>query len=575
MKKALLIAALGVALGAQAQEEGNVGQVEINVIDQYKASVKRASKVSLQPNFKDTTTKKLPVNYGIQSRSMEFEFNPEPIQLARISKTRLKKLPQNLLTLGFGTAVTPLIELYTGSSRNSTSGWAAHAKYFYTEGGVKGTVFTTAPKREVDAEVYYKKLFKKHRLNALLDIDLDSYAYYGILQDPITDSLSEMYGAQPVQRKYNRFGGTVDFGSINPESRAIFNKAGLSYYYMSDNFGTSEHLVYVPTKWLIPAQGEDFYTQLNVRYQGTSFGQDSIQTTFGDTGASPSFLQVQLLPKIQSHYGKLFFTIGLNINTNTEMRTMENPGGKTRVYFYPELTADIDIVDNVLSAYAGWTGKLENNSVWSLKEQNNFTETFVPLQATSTHHIFAGIRGPIAKNLTYNIQGKYDLVSNMPIFYRDPSLYYTDQIGFTVLYDNAQVLGAFGELKFKSKSGWTLAAFAEYNNYKMKTLPKAFHLPNLKGGVWASYNWKNKLITSANVTLVGERYAFDQEANPNTLHNANLGSYVDARLGAEYMFNTNLSASLNVTNLLSQDYQIWYGYPVQQIRLLMALSYRF
>jgi len=54
-----------------------------------------------------------------------------------------------------------------------------------------------------------------------------------------------------------------------------------------------------------------------------------------------------------------------------------------------------------------------------------------------------------------------------------------------------------------------------------------------------------------------------------------LKGYVDLRLGAEYRYNDDLSAFINVTNLLSQNYQTWYSYPTQQIRFLMGLTYRF
>ncbi|MCT4623985.1 MAG: TonB-dependent receptor, partial [Schleiferiaceae bacterium] len=164
----------------------------------------------------------------------------------------------------------------------------------------------------------------------------------------------------------------------------------------------------------------------------------------------------------------------------------------------------------------------------------------------------------------------------MPLFYRSP-LTYANSKGFEVVYDNAGVVGLFGELKLNTSIGLDLAAFAEYNKYNMKELSHAFHRPELQTGVIVSYNWKEKIVLTTNITYIGERTAFEHSLFENgvTTEYPILAGYTDVRLGAEYRYNKNLSAFFNVTNLLSQNYEIWYGYPVQQIQFLVGLSYRF
>jgi hypothetical protein len=569
---AFVFASVGVYAQGEDQDKKQVGSVEINVIDSYKASVKQAVKIAKQPNFKDTTTKKLPVNYSIRSQSLKFKYNPKAISPAKIAKVRRPRLPQNLAILGFGTAVTPLAEIYTGSSRNKNSGWGAHARYFYTEGGVKDIIYDKAPYREAEIDLYYKHILKKHRIIADLDANFDQISYYGMK----TGSLPEGFMDGLEHRSFNRFGGQVLFENLNSKSRAVFRNAALNYHFLGDNYGLAEHILNIPTHWLFPVQNEDIYTDLNFSYQKTQYGIDSINTALGDSGTAPSFFTVQFLPKIQSSFGRLYFTVGLNINTNTENSTYDNPGGKTRVYFYPELTADLAIVPSVLAIYAGWTGELQNNNTWSLKSENPFINPFVQLEATSTHRIYAGFKGKITNNLVYNLQAKYLMVNNMPLFYRSP-LTYANSKGFEVVYDNAGVVGLFGELKLNTSIGLDLAAFAEYNKYNMKELSHAFHRPELQTGVIVSYNWKEKIVLTTNITYIGERTAFEHSLFENgiTTEYPILAGYTDVRLGAEYRYNRNLSAFFNVTNLLSQNYEIWYGYPVQQIQFLVGLSYRF
>ena len=567
-----VLASLGVFAQGDDKDKKQVGSVEINVIDSYKASVKQAVKISRQPDFKDTVTKKLPVNYSIRSQSLDFHYNPKAIPAAKIKRTRLPKLPQNMITLGFGTGLTPLAEIYTGSSRNKNSGWGAHARYFSTQGGVKGIIYDKAPYRESEIDLYYKHIYKKYRIVADLDANFDKSSYYGMM----TDALPEGYTDELEFRNYNRFGGQFLIENINSKSRVVFRSAAVNYHYLMDNYNTKEQTLNIPTHWMLPVQDEDIYTDLNVYYQKSAFGIDSINMEAGDTGTSPSFLQLQFLPKIKSNFGRLYFTVGLNINTNSETRTVAHPTGKTRVYFFPELTADIAIVPSVLAAYAGWTGSLTNNSIWSLKNENPYINPFTNMQATSENRIYAGVKGKITNNLVYNLQAKYLLVDNMALFYRSP-LTYASSKGFDVLYDDAQVISLFGEVKLETSIALDIAGFVQYDGYNMKTYAYAYHMPNLKTGVIATYNWKEKIVLTTNFAYVGERTAFDHSLFENgaTTEYPILKGYIDLRLGAEYRYNDDLSAFINVTNLLSQNYQTWYSYPSQQIRFLIGLTYRF
>ena len=113
MKKIFVASAMLFVFGssAQAQPEKNVGSVEVNVVDQYKASIKEASKIANQPDFVDTTTAKLPVSYSIKPQMLSFVYKPAPIQPVRVSGVRLGKLPANMIRLGGGIYGSALAEI--------------------------------------------------------------------------------------------------------------------------------------------------------------------------------------------------------------------------------------------------------------------------------------------------------------------------------------------------------------------------------------------------------------------------------------------------------------------------------
>lgn len=72
MKKIICTLAAIVALSniTLAQTEKSVGSVEIDVIDQYKASIKKATKISNQPDFVDSTRRSYQFNTAFTQRCL-------------------------------------------------------------------------------------------------------------------------------------------------------------------------------------------------------------------------------------------------------------------------------------------------------------------------------------------------------------------------------------------------------------------------------------------------------------------------------------------------------------------------
>ena len=91
----ILLILFGGQLTLFAQEEtgDQVKSVEIRVVEDYKAQVRSAHKISEQPSFEDTTSAKLSVNVRIQPKAMILDFTPEPIPSIRLGRVKLPKLP--------------------------------------------------------------------------------------------------------------------------------------------------------------------------------------------------------------------------------------------------------------------------------------------------------------------------------------------------------------------------------------------------------------------------------------------------------------------------------------------------
>ncbi len=102
----------------------------------------------------------------------------------------------------------------------------------------------------------------------------------------------------------------------------------------------------------------------------------------------------------------------------------------------------------------------------------------------------------------------------------------------------------------------------------------AYHKPLSEINFGASYLFKRKLKVWTELFYYGKRYArvikvltpyFDQE----------LDSFFDINLGADYALSDKFSVFLSVTNLLNNNYERFYSYPVQGVNVTGGVALKF
>ena len=144
---------------------------------------------------------------------------------------------------------------------------------------------------------------------------------------------------------------------------------------------------------------------------------------------------------------------------------------------------------------------------------------------------------------------------------------------FTAAYDDGNVLTVSGELTYNIGSDLKLWLNGEYNIYSLDSLPQPYHKPISKFGIGGSYLIKKKVNIWTEVFSYGKRYAVD--LRPPTPEEITLDGFFDFNLGVEYFINENFSVFLTGTNLLNNNYQRFYNYPVQGLQVMIGVSFRF
>src|SRR5690606_32824885 len=88
----------------------------------------------------------------------------------------------------------------------------------------------------------------------------------------------------------------------------------------------------------------------------------------------------------------------------------------------------------------------------------------------------------------------------------------------------------------------------------------------------ADYTLKEKIKLGADLNYVGKREAFDQSINEEV--ESTLPAYLLANLQVEYLYNSRLSAYVNVLNITNSKYDMYLGYKAISINFLMGFTYK-
>ncbi len=572
----LLFLSLKIVAQPTGNEGGNLGQFELNVTEKYKAQAGEAVKFSETPEFEDTTTEKLPVNYRISSQPIAVKSEPEPLSPARIAKVPVDELQNGMVKLGFGIYTTPIAELYWNGGRSSEYGYGFWGKHFSTKTGVRERIFENNQLSNNELGAYYNRFYRKLKWETQFFGRWDKYSYYGI--DNIDRSgFQPAITEPPPDPKYNWF-RQYDFDTRiigkNQKDLGWLDEAGLRFYNFSDRFDANENYLNLRSQWQIPAKGEELDLGVNVQYFNTQF--DNVVNDTNWDGEQSNFT-LQFRPKVQRKIGSFLFDLGINLYANNYKSDFrENQFG---LYFFPEVLLKYNFVDEVIAGYAGMNGQLRHNSYRNLTLENPYLQPAEILKPTREFDVFGGLQGLISANTSYHLRAGWRVQKNGVLFYRDP--FYQDS-AFTAeddfpalraIYDNIPTFYFRGEVSMDIVKKLKASAFGELRSFLPKEQFEAWHRANLIAGVGVDYTFREKLRLAADLNYTGPREAFLQ--SPNKVLENTLPAYLAADLEFEYLYSPRLSAFAEVTNLLSTSYDLYLGYKAQGIGFNLGFVYRF
>lgn len=550
------------------QTSDTINTEVVNVVKPYTPKISDAFKVKETPSLDDeiTATKK-EIKYNIFSIPVASTFTPSKGKAADVDKAKKVKLYDNYASIGVGSYTSILGEVYLNHAINRSESVGGYVSHHSSQGGIDN-VLLDDDFSNTKINVNYARMLRDYSWNVDAGYQHQVFNWYGLPQ-PLFDQVA----ANNIDPQHKFF--TFDFGGEIKFDNKIINSGSMRFRRFADDLDSGENRFVVKTNFDIPVKDKKINTTIKLDYLGGTFDR----SFFGDSEFKYGNFQVGVIPSYQIIEDDLTLNLGVSAYYLNDIE-----GGKNKFFIYPKVTVSYRMVDEILIAYGGIEGGLNQHSYYEFAKENPFVSpTLFMMPTDQQYDAYIGLKGKLSNNMSYNIRGNYYADRDKALFKANPVLVveeepYQNGNSYGVVYDDVTTFGLFGEINVDVNRNFNLGIKAEYFTYSTNDEAEAWNLPDFKASLFMDYQIDKHWFAGANLYYTGERK--DQldivdpliAITPSTII---LESYFDANAHLGYRINDRWTAYVKANNIANQDYQRWLNYPVQGIQFLAGITYKF
>jgi hypothetical protein len=549
---------------------------QVIVITHGTRKIEPAYRMTALPNVIDTVISTKVTEYPLLVLQQKTAISVEPIKPAKINtESLLSQLYNSYAKIGIGSKLMPLGEVYVNSKWSSKYLWGIHAKHLSSFGNFENYAPSQFDRTKVDLNGSI--LRSNYTLKSAVHYNNQGLHYYG-WQIP-TDSVDR----KQVAQRYHDAGAAFSFLSHKGDS-ARFNygiSADYNYFtnqksYLDTNgdWRAREHNIGFVFSGKYAVGKEVFSGELSVRNNRYAYGSPGDTNLIpADSGFIFNNTLVSLKPRITTFLQDNRFKAEVGVDLSVDASE------KTKFYVFPLIELKYALLNNMLIPYAGLRGGIKQNSLKALVNQNEFVLTNQNIRNENTAiDFYAGIKGVLSKNLSFNASASFARVKDKAFFITDTLFSVGNK--FAAIYDTLNLTTIEASLTYQLNEKLKIDGVGRYFSYALLNNSFAWNLPVWQGIIRGHYNLYDKLIFNLDFSMEGGRKALVYEAGEDVIEEnlqfaKNLGIIADVNIGAEYRYNKRLSAFIQFNNVASQSYQRWYNYPVQRFQVLGGVTVRF
>ena len=537
-------------------------------------SVQKAYKISELPSVVDISVDQMALSYQLIPRRPATKIELEEIEPAKVKvREPLEKLYHGFVKGGFGTFATPFLEASYTSTRNRDFAYGVRVNHISANDGINRPVAFSGYSENA-AEVWGKKVFRKHSFESNIKYNRNVYHYYGF--DPQDSDIDK----NDIKQGYNDISLRSKWKSYYRDSSRVNHTIFLDSYFLTDRYDASEVGVKVEAD-LESVRGAQFYTLSTgldfIGYQSDELGtfdfmNDTAGTKLGSSDQNNAIFKA--VPKILLAKNGLRATVGLGLYGQFT--------NKARFHVFPDLEVSYALFNDIFIPYAGITGNVQRNSFRTLSNDNPFILSNIQRLENSVvkYKVFGGFRGTVSDNLSFNLGASYQRVDNQVLYVNDTLV--SSENRFDLIYDDVKTLTLKGELTYRYGEKWSATVSGHVYTYSTENEEEAWHLPSHRFALKADYNLFDKFIIGGELAWVGQRMVKSylpvvglEPSDVGGFTAVKLDAYADLSLSAEYRYTNRLSVFVEGHNLTATKYDIYYRFPTQRVFILGGAKYSF
>ncbi|MBV7270422.1 TonB-dependent receptor [Winogradskyella luteola] len=561
-------------LWAQERTKDTIDDQVVNVVTPYKPTISDAFKIKDTPKLNDSNTvKKKQVKYNIFSIPVASTFTPAKGKAANVDKAKAVKLYDNYASLGVGTYTTILGEVFLNHELSSTENVGGYFSHHSSQGGIDDVLLDDNFSK-TNLNAHYSQKLRDFSWKVDGGFDIQTYNWYGLPEGFFTEAPGDEDDTRHTFTGFN-LGGKLKFDD------AIIKDGSVRFRRFGDDRDSGENRFIAKTSFDVALRDEEINAEFYIDYIGGSFDtnfENTSEINYGNVtfGLSPSY---------QLKQDDLTVNLGLRLVYLNDTELSDN-----KFFIYPNIDASYRLVDEILIAYGGITGQLQQNSYYDFANENPFVSPTLFIAPTDQRYNgFIGFKGKLSNSVSYNIRGNYYAEENKALYKANDivseplgtseEIQYQFGNSFGLVYDDVNTFSVAGELNIDINRNFTLGFKGEYFNYNTDAQDEAWNLPDITGSVFMDVQISEQWFAGASAFYVGERKdrqsfvgSFVGSPITNTI---TLDSYFDANAYLGYKINDQLSVFAKANNILNQDYQRYLNFPVQGIQALVGATYQF
>jgi len=568
---------------AQGQKKDTIVNTEVvNVVTKYNPEIADAKKIKSNPTIKllkKNNKKKL--KYTIFSAPVASTFTPKTGVLKSINFDVKERIYNNYFAGGYGNYKSPYAELFIYHRTRFDNEFGLHATYVASAENVRNSLLNS-DFSNFNATSFFKQEASSFDWKVTLNTELNKYNWYGLPSNKMFNQLVINSIDEVQNYNYLKLAGKFKFH----DSYIKYGNIAVSYF--TDNYNSAEVLVDFDSQLYYPL---DFLSKnLNeiAIKAGIEFLKGNFKNNYNDTTRKINYNQITF--RVNPTY-KLEY-LGLNLNAGLKTYVSLDPeNSSNNIFIFPNIFIQTPILKKYINTYAGFTGNLHTNTYKSFTEENPYVSpTLFITQTAETSNFYAGLKGNITRDITYNLKVSFIKEEDKPLFLRNSSksdgttsIIHGENLkgyeygnSFRVFYDDVKTTTIFSEIEYLFNKNLTFSTQVEFNNYTTTTAVENWNLPSLQSTFLAKYK-TNYWYATANIFYVSERKDVLYNAiNSTSLEGIEtINSFVDINLNGGYHFNDKFSIFLNINNVLNTKYQRFANFDTQGFQILGGITYKF